>query len=161
MYPMHDDRARRTVDLDALDLGHLATFVAHAYDQRVQAALDEAGLTGLRHAHGYVFQHLLSVEPTLGELADRMEVTQQAASKVVTELADLGYLERVVDPDDARVRRIRLTARGRLAVERSRQTRAALERELTEVIGSLDAARSTLVAALRALGAEARIRARR
>jgi DNA-binding MarR family transcriptional regulator len=149
-----------TVDPAALDLGHLATFVGHAYEEHVQAALDAAGLTGLRHAHGYVFQHLLAAEPTMGELAARMEVTQQAASKVTAELAELGYVERVPDPDDARCRRLRLSARGRQAVAVAREARAALDRRLAERV-ELDTLRAGLGDVLQELGALPRIRSRR
>jgi DNA-binding MarR family transcriptional regulator len=145
------------VELEDLDLGHLAKFVGLAYDEEVERALVREGLTGLRQAHGYLFQHLLAGEPTIGELAERMEVTQQAASKSVAELEDLGYVERAADPRDGRVRRIGLTARGREAVECSRRVR----RELDQRLLALADPREDLVRLLRALGAEPRIRTRR
>lgn len=147
------------VDPDLLDLGHLASFVGQAYDDEVHTALDAAGLRGLRQAHGYVFQHLLAVSPTLGELAARMEVSQQAASKVVGELIDLGYVARRVDPADARIRRIHLTPEGERAVAVSRAARAALDQRLAGI--GIEGARQGLIAALNALGADVRVRSRR
>ena len=41
---------------------------------------------------------------TIGALAERLEVTQQAASKSVADLERRGYVERTPDPDDARAR---------------------------------------------------------
>jgi DNA-binding MarR family transcriptional regulator len=147
------------IDLESLDLGHLAQFVGQAYNEHVQDALRAAGFAELRDAHGYLFQHLLAVDPTIGELAERMEVTQQAVSKLVGELVTLGYVERAVDPDDARIRRIRLSARGREAVARARTARAELEARLAN--GETERTRTALIAVLRALGAEPRIRSRR
>lgn len=149
-----------TVDPASLDLGHLASFVALAYEERVHAALEAAGLTGLRQAHGYVFQHLLAVEPTLGELAARMEVSQQAASKVVAELCELGYVERTIDPHDARIRRIRLTEQGLRAVAVARAARTELDERLSGAL-PVDEVRRMLASALDALGALPRIRGRR
>ncbi|MEZ4239345.1 MAG: MarR family transcriptional regulator [Myxococcota bacterium] len=70
-----------------------------------------------------MFQHLVERSPTIGELAERLGVTQQAASKAVAELEGLGYVARAADPADSRVRRVSLTARGWDAVERARGAR--------------------------------------
>jgi DNA-binding MarR family transcriptional regulator len=71
----------------------------------------------VRNAHGYVFQHLLGRPRTVGELAELLGVSQQAASKVVVELEALGYVERHGDGSDKRVRRILLSRRGAAIVE--------------------------------------------
>jgi hypothetical protein len=55
--------------------------------------LKREGHSGLRHAHGSVFQHLVAGPRTVTELAKLLEVSQQAASKSVAELTALGYLE--------------------------------------------------------------------
>jgi DNA-binding MarR family transcriptional regulator len=58
-------------------------------------------------------------------------VTKQAVSQLVDDLEAMEVLERVVDPDDARARRVRFTSRGRaglldgLAVLGARAGRAA------------------------------------
>src|SRR5204863_3802125 len=93
----------------ALDLGYLAQFVGAAFASAVQERLAAEGFDGLRFSHGYLVQHLVEGERTIGELAERLEVTQQAVSKTVAELEGLGYLERLADAADARVRRVRLT----------------------------------------------------
>src|SRR5688500_14909115 len=97
------------VEPAGLDLGYLGQFVGAGYADVVQSALDAAGLAGLRFAHGYAIQHLIGGALPVGELARRLEVTQQATSKVVAELEGLGYLERLVDPADARVKHVALT----------------------------------------------------
>jgi len=59
-----------------------------------------------------VFQHLVPGALPVGELARRMAVSQQAASKAAAELERFGYLERTPDPGDARVRRLALSGGG-------------------------------------------------
>jgi len=150
------------VELERLDLGTLALFAGYA-------CMDEVGRRlrrrhrGLRFSHGFLFQHLVEGARTIGELSEGMKVTQQAVSKVTSELERLGYVERVADPGDARVRRVRLTARGRAAVEGAREGRAALERALARRCGEREIARvrRTLGEVIRALGGEAAIRSRR
>lgn len=139
---------------ESLDIGTLALFVGFAAAAHVQGDLDTRGHTGLRFSHGYVFQHLIDAEPTIGELAQRLEMTQQGASKVVAELEGLGYLERVADARDARVRRVRLTPRGRDAVAAARRARADLEHTLIAACGveRVRAARSLLAELLHELG---------
>lgn len=151
------------VDPRALDLGHLALFVGLAFAEQAQAELAAAGFTGLRFSHGFVVQHLIGAERTIGELAARLQVTQQAASKTVAELEGLGYVERVADEADARVRRVRLTRQGQAAVTRSRRSRAALQRRLVARHGesALAACQAVLAGVLETLGGAEAVRGRR
>ncbi|MGN0064408.1 MAG: MarR family winged helix-turn-helix transcriptional regulator [Nocardioides sp.] len=50
------------------------------------------------------------------ELAGRALVTKQTASHLVDQLERAGYVERTVDPSDARARLVRLTPRARAVV---------------------------------------------
>lgn len=150
-------------DLEAhLDVAQLATLVGYASTTVVQEELDRAGFAGLRPSHGYVFQHLIAAPRTIGELATRMRVTQQAASKAIAELVALGYVTRQPDPRDARVRWLQLSSRGRAAVAHARRTRAALQKKLAEKVGArqVAAARRCLWGALELLGAAAAVRSR-
>lgn len=99
----------------------------------------------------------------IGDLATRMGVTQQAASKVVAELQALGYLARTVDPGDARVRRVGLSARGGAAVATTRAVRADIERELAAALGAdrVEAARRAALDALEWAGGADAVRTRR
>jgi DNA-binding MarR family transcriptional regulator len=123
------------VDLGALDLGHLALFVGYAFSDAVMDALGTAGFADLRFSHGFVVQHLIDGPRTIGALAERMQITQQGASKAVAELETLGYVERVPDPTDARVRNVQLSTRGREAVTASRKARERLMRKLASTCG--------------------------
>jgi DNA-binding MarR family transcriptional regulator len=151
------------VDPASLDLGYLALFVGHAVNEAVLASLAARGHGDLRTSHGFVFQHLVAGARTIGELAERLAVSQQAASKAVAELERLGYVERTADAGDARVRRIALSARGRAAIGAGRKARAALERRLEARCGAaaVAAARRTLAAALTELGGAEAVRGRR
>jgi DNA-binding MarR family transcriptional regulator len=154
---------RRGVEPAELDLGHLALFVGYAFADAVQRALVEQGFAGLRFSHGFVFQHLIETERSIGELARRMQVTQQAASKAVAELERLRYVERGVDAEDARARRVRLSARGRAAVEAARRARTVVERKLASKLGAraLSVCRADLALALEELGGAQAVRGRR
>jgi DNA-binding MarR family transcriptional regulator len=123
----------------------------------------QTGCTDLRISHGFVVQHVVEGPVRIGELAERMGVTQQAASKAVAELEALGYLERSGDPDDGRVRRVGLSARGAAAVATARAVRAEIERELAAALGAdrVEAARGTALAALEWAGGAEAVRTRR
>ncbi|GAA4935693.1 MarR family transcriptional regulator [Actinomycetospora succinea] len=126
-----------------------------AVDAHVLAAEQAAGLTGLRVGHGYVVQLLLAAPHTVGEIARRLGVTQQAASKTVGELVTRGYVARTDDPDgDRRRHPLALTDAGHRAVATARAARADLEDRLTDRVGADDvaAARRVLAALLDELG---------
>jgi DNA-binding MarR family transcriptional regulator len=141
----------------ALFLGGLAL------NEEAVRRLGAAGHPDLRIGHGFVVQHVVDGPRSIGELAERMGVTQQAASKAVGELERLGYVERSPDPADARVRRVGLSARGVEAVARTRAIRAGLEAELVELLGARRVAelKESAWAVLEWTGGAAAVRARR
>jgi DNA-binding MarR family transcriptional regulator len=109
-----------------------------------------------------VIQHLVEQDRSITELAQRMEVTQQAASKTVAELAELGIVE-LSPSDDRRAKTVKLSERGWAGVQFARRARRQIERRL---IGAAGAARyseaKTIVAdCLKALGGMQRVRTRR
>jgi DNA-binding MarR family transcriptional regulator len=93
--------------LPALLLG-----AASALVDGIQAGVESRGFTGTRPAHGFAFARLAGGGATVGELAEHLNVTKQAASQMVEELVTRGYVERRPHPDDARARLIVLTAQG-------------------------------------------------
>jgi DNA-binding MarR family transcriptional regulator len=115
--------------------------------QRIAAA----GFGDLRPAHGYVFQHLVPGPARISDLAAKLGMTQQGASKLVVELEELGYVSRRVDPDDHRNRFVALTPRGWAGIEAGREARAAITAEFLAVLGDRPAA--DLVASLQKLAA--------
>ncbi|MEY4515189.1 MAG: hypothetical protein RLZZ450_7311 [Pseudomonadota bacterium] len=141
------------VVIDRLDLAQLSLFVGQRADALVLARLHARGFTGLRISHGYLIQHVVQSERSITELAARMGVTQQAASKAVRELVELGYLE-LVAGRDARQRMVKLSVRGREALACARKLRGDVERRLLrgQSEGAVRAARSVLSAMLEQLG---------
>ena len=146
-----------------VDLSLSALFAGWAMAGEIQRRLAADGLADLRFADGFVFQHLVGGPVTIGALAERLEVTQQAASKSVADLERRGYVERVRDPGDARVRLVALTSRGQAAVEGARSARAELVAELGERLGPrrVEAANRLLQDVVAELGADTAVRGRR
>jgi len=119
------------MDLDLVTAVHLGGIALITESMR---RLQAARYGDLRISHGYVVQHVVEGPRPVGEIATRMGVSQQAASKSVGELVELGYLERIADPSDARLRLVGLSPRGRAAVEATRRIRAEIEAELAAVL---------------------------
>jgi DNA-binding MarR family transcriptional regulator len=158
--PLDDAHLRIQADLD---LSLAALFAGYALNDEVQRRLHDAGFEGLRFSDGFLIQHLVEGARTVGELADLMGITQQAVSKTVGELEALGYLERRASSADARVRLVRLTGRGREAIEAARRARREVIGELRVALGArrVDAATAVLREVLGAQGAQPDIRRRR
>lgn len=148
--------------LSDLDLGHLALFLGLRVNQLVLSHLTHAGFRDLRESHGYLIQHLIESERTITELAERLAISQQAASKAVAELINLGILEQTRGAD-RRSKMIRLSARGWEAVHRSRRVREAICRKLERALGSVACERTkrSLISALNVIGGAESIRTRR
>jgi DNA-binding MarR family transcriptional regulator len=137
--------------------------LAEVLNAEVLEAMRAGGHPDVRYSHGFLFQQLVEGPRAVGEVAANLGVTSQAVSKAARELEALGYLERTPDPEDARVRRLALTARGRDALETGRAARAALNRRLADALGAgrTEAAAATLADAMRELGAMDAVRGRR
>jgi DNA-binding MarR family transcriptional regulator len=78
----------------------------------IQAGGAARGFDDIRPAHGFAFVRMAPDGATVGELADHLGVTKQAASQLVEELVRKGYVERRPHPTDARARLIVLSERG-------------------------------------------------
>jgi len=137
-----------------LDLPSLLMLVGRGLEEYVVSRMREQGYSTIRVSHGYVFQRLLVATPTISELALDLGITQQGASKSVTELEALGYVERRVAEHDSRVRTVHLTAQGRKVVEAGRAARAGFLDRLTQAVSEdeLNGAMRTAAAAAALLG---------
>ena len=98
-----------TFDPRDADLPLASMFAGWALADEVQRRIAADGLDDLRMADGVVFQHLVPGPQPIGELAARLGVSQQAASKSVADLERRGYVRREADPADGRARRAALT----------------------------------------------------
>lgn len=147
---------------DLLDFAVVAQLAGLALTDHTLERLHARGHTPLRVSHGYLFQHLINGPVPISELAQRLGVTQQAVSKTVAELSIAGYVQRMPDAMDGRVRRVELTERGRAAVRDAREVRAELVGELAEKLGAdrVESARRTLLEALDLAGGTDAVRHR-
>ncbi|TWG98593.1 DNA-binding MarR family transcriptional regulator [Nocardioides sp. J9] len=151
------------VDPSELDVATLSFLAGSAANEMLLQRIRGRGHPHLRVSHGFVFQHLVEGDPTVGDLAEALGVTQQAASKATRELEVLGYVTRHADAADRRVTRLALTDHGRDAVRTARRARRDLERTLARAVGEEDlaATRRVLATLLGRAGGEERVRARR
>lgn len=146
-----------------MELSLLSLFAGWAMTAELQRRLAAGGLGDLRFNDGVVIQHVVAGPLSITALAERMGVTQQAASKAVADLERRGLLARRPSPDDARAKLLHLTDHGTAAVEGTRVRRAALEAELAEEFGAerIADARDLLAAILARFDAADAVRNRR
>jgi DNA-binding MarR family transcriptional regulator len=146
-----------------LELSLLALFAGWAMADELRRRLAADGHGDLRFNDGVVIQHVVAGPLSITELAERMGVTQQAASKAVADLERRGVLTREPTPGDARSKRLHLTERGAAAVDGARTARAALEAELAAEFGAkrVADARALLAAILTRFDADDAVRNRR
>ena len=145
-----------------LDLAYLGFFLGLRVNQLVMGRMTKAGFKHVRQSHGYVIQHLVETDRSITELAGRMRVTQQAASKVVAELKRLGVLQ-TVPAEDRRAKKVRLSPKGWRMVRFGRRVRQQVDQRLIAAAGSADhqRAKASLLKCLAALGGIEQIRSRR
>ncbi len=118
------------------DLGILLALAFSAFATELRASLAAQGYDDLHRSFGYVARNLAASPLTLSELADRLGITSPGALKIVQQMEDTGYLERVPDPTDARAKHLRLTRRGRAALAAARGFHERFERELADRLGA-------------------------
>ncbi|CAN5465683.1 MarR family transcriptional regulator [soil metagenome] len=149
------------MELADLDLGYLAQFVGARINQLVVNNVRAAGHVELRQSHGYVVQHLVEGPKYITQLAELLGVSQQAASKSVAELVELGDATSTVSAD-RRAREVALSAKGKAAVAQTRKIRAKLEQGLrASHRHELARAKHLLAAVLEELGGADEVRARK
>jgi DNA-binding MarR family transcriptional regulator len=124
-----------------VDLVLQLQLIGRLLSERTMQKLRKDGFEDLRESDGYVFQHLVPGPIAVTELASRLGVTQQAASKSVADLEARGYVVRTSAADDARFRLVALSDRGMRVIKTTRTIRAALEKKL--LAGVPDPARFT------------------
>ncbi len=118
-----------------------------ALASELMSSLDERGYPDARPAHGAVFMNIDRRSGTrLTDLARRARITKQGMMLIVDDLENRGYVRRVPDPEDARAKVVRLTARGRRYVAEARRVVAAQEARARRELGDrrYEAFRSSL-----------------
>lgn len=113
----------------------------------IHAGVVAAGFADVRPTHGFAFVRLAPHGATVGELAEHLGVTKQAASQLVDELVRKGYTERNAHPDDARARLITLTDKGWACTRAADAAAANFAAQWASVLGDSTVAelRNTLI----------------
>jgi DNA-binding MarR family transcriptional regulator len=124
----------------AFDFGILLGLAYQTFVEELRAKLDGEGFDDLGSAYGYVFRALSATPIQLNQLARRLGITNQGASKIIDEMAARGYVVRRADPEDARARLLALAPRGESALAAARRFHAAYERKLAKRFGARAAA---------------------
>ena len=119
----------------AVDFGILLGVAYQGFVDLLRADLARRGFDDLGGAYGYVFRTLAEEEPSQRELARRLQITDQGMAKIIAEMVERRYVERHPDPDDSRVKRLRLVPRGRAALGAARRFHRAFESELGRSLG--------------------------
>lgn len=107
--PQPADPAARA---DNLALATLLLSAAAALVDGIHTAVTAAGFDDLRPTHGFAFVRISAGDATVGDVAEHLGVTKQAASQLIDELTRKGYVTRHPHPTDARARLLALTPRG-------------------------------------------------
>lgn len=110
------------------DIGRALLAASRALGAEITNDLAERGWTDARPGHAAVLSHVDRRSGTrLVDLAERAGMTKQGMTLLVDEMEERGYVRRVDDPDDARAKIVRLTARGRRYGADHRRAVAAVE----------------------------------
>ena len=134
------------------DLARLLMAASRAVNDGTLAALDPDGTSGVRLAHVPVIAVLDAHGTRIGDIAERIGVTRQAAAQLVGDLEEAGVVASAPDPVDRRATRVVLTEHGAQFCEGATQILRARERAWVEARGAESLAR--LKADLRGLAGE-------
>jgi DNA-binding MarR family transcriptional regulator len=106
-----------------------------AAEDRIVAAVAEAGYGDITRAQGRLLAGIDLDGTRLVVLADRARIPKQTALALVNGLEAAGYVQRVPDPSDGRARLIRLTARGRGVLPIAIAEEARIEADWQALLG--------------------------
>jgi DNA-binding MarR family transcriptional regulator len=122
------------------DFGILLNLAFHSFKTALEISLAEAGFDDVGVSFGYVFRLLADSPLSLREVAERLKITPQGASKIVNEMVKKDYVTRGEDPLDKRIVRFMLTKRALKALESARRFHELFEAEIAQRMGAARAA---------------------
>ena len=85
------------------DFGILLNLAFHSFKTELHISLSEAGFGDMGGAFGYVFRLLADSPLSLREIAERLKITPQGASKILNEMVTKNYVARGEDALDKRI----------------------------------------------------------
>lgn len=101
----------------------------------VVTELEREGHPGVTATHAFALEAIDDGAQSASELARTLGVSRQAAAKTIAALEDLHYLERQDDPEDARRKRLTVTARGTEMINIGARTFDAMRSRAAEHVG--------------------------
>jgi DNA-binding MarR family transcriptional regulator len=144
--------------LQASSVGYLLIRSGQLWNERaIRRVNAEAQGPVLREAHTRLLPHLLEPDGIrITELARRLAITKQAVQPLVADMVAAGVLRMEDDPDDARARRVILTAHGFAAMRHGTGILLDIEATLGRELGksAMSELRRLLTAMLAALTRE-------
>jgi DNA-binding MarR family transcriptional regulator len=130
---------RSAADLEALKkrgVSQLLFKCARLLNDRAVARVNQRSRARvLRASHTALFPHLGAQGIRSTELAQRLGVTKQSVSQLVTELESWGMVTQTPDPQDGRAKLVKLSDKGHKAMLDGLSVLAELEGELVSRIG--------------------------
>ncbi len=96
---------------------------------------EQAGRPALKGAHTALLPHLDGEGVRVVELARKLEISKQAVSQTLAEMAEAGVVELAPDPSDGRAKLARLTPCGAATMAQGLFVLESLESELSHEIG--------------------------
>lgn len=126
----------RDLPTDRQPVGQLLVQLLREFRRELFEPASEGGYPDIRPPHLQIFGNLDVAGIRLTTLADRAQLSLAAASELVNELQDLGYLERKPDATDRRAKLIVPTTRGRQALRDARDRVAEIEQHWSGLVGS-------------------------
>jgi DNA-binding MarR family transcriptional regulator len=147
------DRAKKRA-LDKVEerrsrnLRQLLLRASRIVNRHVVEGLQRRDYSGLRSTHTTLLSNIDLAGSSVTEAADRAGITKQAMGRLASELEATGYIRIEADPEDARVRVLRLTEEGSKLMLDSLDVMAELEHRYASLIGD-----KRLAAILRGLSA--------
>lgn len=106
-----------------------------AMRMQMRAGLLERG-HDLRPSTAQVIPNLPATGLRVSELAARLRLTLQRTGQLVNELEEVGYLERVADPEDGRARRVVYAKRGTRLVRDIEEITREITGRFSEALGA-------------------------
>src|SRR6187200_608034 len=120
---------------DDIGVGVLMFIAARAAENRILQAVQQAGYHDITVAQARIAARIGPYGTRLGELAEQAQVSKQTATALVDRLESAGYVERVIDPSDARARLVRIAPRGQGLIPIARHEEAQIDAEWTAHLG--------------------------
>lgn len=121
---------------EEVSLGVLMFIATRAVESRVLDAVRRAGYTDITAAQARIAARIGPGGTRLTELAEQAQVAKQTATALVDRLEQAGYVERTVDPSDARARLVCLARRGLDVIPIARAEEARIEAEWSKHLGA-------------------------